>query len=222
MRSPRVTRRSTSRTTARPSYALRTPRASITRLPATPPASSSNAAAPGRDVCAARSDRIADSARRRPWLRLRRAEIPSTAQRASAAIFRFSLWRAASSCAKTSSRQSSNRANPASWRRTAPRSIHSVARVVARRNARSCEMRTKAVRDCVSSASSQPIASMSRWFVGSSSSSRPGDCASTRASAARLRSPPDARPGSTSRRRRSPSAAASTRQASAGSRTEQA
>jgi hypothetical protein len=78
-------------------------------------------------------------------------------------------------------------------RRTTPRSSQSVARASRRRKARSWEMVMKAARVCASSASSQAMAAMSRWFVGSSSSIRSGASARSRASAARRRSPPEAR-----------------------------
>jgi hypothetical protein len=73
-------------------------------------------------------------------------------------------------------------------------------------------MKAARVRD--SSASSQAMAAMSRWLVGSSSSIRSGASARSRASAARRRSPPEAGPAPVSRSRSSPSAAASTRQVS--------
>ena len=58
------------------------------------------------------------------------------------------------------------------------------------RNARSCVM-TIAAGSFRTSSSSCAIASMSRWFVGSSSSIRSGDMAKASASAARFRSPPE-------------------------------
>jgi hypothetical protein len=101
------------------------------------PASSSSAAVPWRRICEARSARSAARARTRPWLRLRRAEMPSTAHFASALILRSSLWRASSSSAQTVSRQSSKPSKPDSRRRTSPRSIHRVALDSAFRKARS-------------------------------------------------------------------------------------
>ena len=126
-------------------------------------------------------------------LRLRRAEMPSTAQRPSALISRSSLCRAGSSSSKTLSRHASNAAKPRSSRRTSPRSTHSIRSVRLRRNARSWLTTTKAVRLAARCASSQAIAAMSRWLVGSSSSSSSGASAISFASAARRRSPP-ARP----------------------------
>ena len=57
---------------------------------------------------------------------------------------------------------------------------------------RSWLITTKAPRKRLSQSSSHSIAAMSRWLVGSSSSSTSGSCASARTMAARRRSPPDA------------------------------
>ena len=65
------------------------------------------------------------------------------------------------------------------------------------RNARSCVM-TIAAGPLSSRSSSSVMPSMSRWLVGSSSSSNCGSSASASDSAARLRSPPEAAPGATS------------------------
>ena len=163
-----------------------------------------------------RSARSSASRRTRPWLRVRRAEMPSTAQRPSALISRSSLCRAASSSSNTLSRHSSKPAKPRSSRRTSPRSTQSVRSVRCRRNARSWLTATKAVRVAARCASSQPIASMSRWLVGSSSSIRSGASARIFASAARRRSPPEACAGSSAGSSFSPSIAAATRHSSPG------
>ena len=147
-------------------------------------------------------------------LRLRRAEIPSTAQRPSALMKRSSLCRAASSSSKTLSRHSSKPAKPRSSRRTSPRSTHSVRSVSALRNARSWLTTTNAVRVALRCASSQAIAWTSRWLVGSSSSISSGASAISFASAARRRSPPDARSGASIGSSFSPSIAAATRHSS--------
>ena len=90
-----------------PPNALVKPFASITRLPEVGPASSAIAAVPCRRTWPARSSRSAAKARTRPWLRFRRAEMPSTAQRASARILRSSCGAPRLSSAQTVSRQSS-------------------------------------------------------------------------------------------------------------------
>jgi hypothetical protein len=116
----------------------------MTFFPVLLPPANSIAAAPCRRIMAARSSRSAASARTRPWLRLRRALMPSTAHFASALILRSSLWRWSSSSAQTRSRQASKSENPRSLRRISPRSSQSVVRVSARRKARSWEISTTA------------------------------------------------------------------------------
>ena len=59
------------------------------------------------------------------------------------------------------------------------------------RKARSCVTKTTAPRYSARNDSSHIIASMSRWFVGSSSSSRSGCATSARASSTRRRHPPE-------------------------------
>ena len=118
--------------------------------------------------------------------------MPSTAQRASALILRFNLWRWVSSSSHAASRHASNSPKPFSWRLTIPRSIQRVARVNAFRNALSWLMIMYPLRVALSSDSSHAIASISRWLVGSSSNIRSGAPAIKRAKAARRRSPPDA------------------------------
>ncbi len=157
------------------------------------PQSSSIAAVPCRRIIAARSSRRACSARTRPWLRLRRALMPSTAQRASALILRSILWRCWSSSSQILSRQASNsceallgpahRAPVEPERRAGERAQEGDGRARSGR---------RPARVACSSSSSQPIASMSRWLVGSSSSISSGSAAISRASAARRRSPPEA------------------------------
>ncbi len=61
----------------------------------------------------------------------------------------------------------------------------------ASRNQRSCATRTTAASSDCRCASSHSSEAMSRWFVGSSSSSRSGSPASARASDARVSSPPE-------------------------------
>mmetsp|Transcript_27882 Transcript_27882/g.52092 ORF Transcript_27882/g.52092 Transcript_27882/m.52092 type:complete len:255 (-) Transcript_27882:1630-2394(-) len=218
IRSPRCTlRENGSRITFSPK-AFEISTASRTLRPDFGPASSAIAAVPLRLICAARSARKSCKARTRPWLRLRRADMPSTAHRASALILRFSLWRWLSSSAQVVSRQASKASNPFSIRRTIPLSIQRVARVSSRKNARSCEIRIKPARVAFSSSSSQPMASMSKWFVGSSSSIRSGASAISRASAARRRSPPEAVETGRAGSNFSPSPARSTLYISEGSR----
>ena len=120
--------------------------ASTTSFPDSGPPSNASRAVPARAICARRSARSSASRRTRPMLRLRRAEMPSTAQRPSALMKRSSLCRAASSSSKTLSRHSSNAAKPRSSRRTSPRSTQSVRSVSALRNARSWLTTTNAVR----------------------------------------------------------------------------
>ena len=72
-----------------------------------------------------------------------------------------------------------------------PRSSSSTAVVTASRNQRSWATRITAASIVRSSSSSHSIVSMSRWFVGSSRSSRSGWEASARASEARVSSPPE-------------------------------
>ena len=72
-----------------------------------------------------------------------------------------------------------------------PRSSSSTAVVTASRNQRSCATRITAASIVRSICSSHSSDSMSRWFVGSSSSSRSGCAASARASEARVSSPPE-------------------------------
>ncbi len=78
-------------------------------------------------------------------------------------------------------------------RRRAPRppSSSSTAVVTDSRNQRSCATSTTAASSVVSSRSSHSRLSTSRWFVGSSSSSRSGSPASARPSEARVSSPPE-------------------------------
>ena len=162
----------------------------MTFLPETDPEDSAIPAVPCRLIWLERSSRSSARARTRPWLRFLRALMPSTAQRASALILRSSLWRAWSSSSQSLSRQASKCSKPCSFRRTFPLSIQSVARVSSRKNARSWLIKTKAVRVAFSSPSSQRMASISRWFVGSSSSINSGASAISLAKAARRFSPP--------------------------------
>ena len=146
----------------------------------------------------------------RPILRLRRAEMPSTAQRASALILRSNLCRWSSSSSQILSLQDSKDPNPWSERRTAPRSIQSVALVSSVKKARSCEITTKLLRLSRSEASSQEIASISKWLVGSSRSISAGLSPKSFAKAARRRSPPEAVRTNRSGSNFKPSAAIST------------
>ncbi len=209
--SPRCTLIEKSLTTVFGPKLLEIASASTTSLPDFGAAASASSAVPERRISAARSARISCRRRTRPMLRLRRAEMPSTAQRPSALISRSSLWRARSSSSQSLSRQSSKASKPRSSRRTVPRSTQSNPLVSRRRKARSWLISTSDCRAPSSRSSSQSIIWMSRWLVGSSSSHRSASCAISRASAARRRSPPEACAGSSSGLSRTPSSAASAR-----------
>ena len=213
-RSPRPIRTEKSLSTTRSPKRLPTCPASTTSFPDSGPPSNPSRAVPARSVASRRSARSSASRRTRPMLRLRRAEIPSTAQRPSAFRNRSSLCRAASSSSQVLSRQASNAAKPRSSRRTSPRSTQSVRSVRFFRNARSWLTTTNPVRPAARCASSQAIAWTSRWLVGSSSSISSGASAISFASAARRRSPPDARSGASIGSSFSPSIAAATRHSS--------
>jgi hypothetical protein len=64
------------------------------------------------DLARALGAHVACSARTRPWLRLRRALMPSTAQRASALILRSSLWRAGPLLPRSCRARPRNRRSP--------------------------------------------------------------------------------------------------------------
>ena len=143
--------------------------------------------------CAARSAAASSDPCTRPSLRVRRALTP---------------WRSqASSCASFLSSRSSSRASFVQRgglllevRRVATRATTSGGRDRARRSgwrgrsekrAIVGDEQQRAAETRAGESSSQRIASMSRWFVGSSSSSRSGSDTSALPSSARRRQPPD-------------------------------
>ena len=192
IRSPRVTRKDRSRMMVRSPNALVAWRASITTLVLASSLPIVRLAAPCGPSIAARAERISFNLARRPWLRRRRPVTPRWSQCSSIFSFASSFWAARSSSAWTWSVHASNPPKPISARRIAPRSSHSVCLVSRVRKVRSWLMTTKAPVKRPSHSSSHSIAAMSRWLVGSSSSSTSGSCANARTIAARRRSPPDA------------------------------
>ena len=87
--------------------------------------------------------------------------------------------------------RAARRATARGSRSSLPADSSSVAVVVASRNQRSCATRMTAASIVVSRSSSHSSDSTSRWFVGSSSSSRSGSPPSARPSEARVSSPPE-------------------------------
>ena len=135
--------------------------------------------------------------------------------RAMSAPTRSAVFAAAAARAAFSRRQTCQGPGKYSER---PASSSSTAVVTASRNQRSWATRMTAASSDCSSCSSHSRFATSRWFVGSSSSSRSGSPASARASEARVSSPPEnvvERPVEVARRRsrgRAASRAARSRQ----------
>ena len=122
----------------------------------------------------ARSRRSASSSRSRPWLRLRRAEMPSRDHLVSAAILRSILCRTTASSARMPSDQSSNCAKSPSRRRSLPLCSQTMPVPRLRRKARSWLTTRRAPRCWRSMSSIHSMVGMSIWLVGSSRSRTSG------------------------------------------------
>ena len=166
---------------------------SATSLPERSPASSASCTLPRRARRSARSPRSASRRRTRPSLRVRRACMPLRIHTSSCAQNLSNLRFITSSAASWSDLRASYAAKLPGYERSRPRSSSMMRVATLSRNARSWVIiMADLTAPDTSRSSSRVMPEISRWLVGSSSSSRSGFFAKASASIARLRSPPEA------------------------------
>ena len=167
---------------------------SATILPLFSPALSWNDTCPCRSRRAARWRRSSSKRRTRPSLRVRRASMPLRIHASSCAWNLSNRRLCSASTASSCAFFSLYLAKLPSYERSVPRSSSTMRVAMLSKKRRSWVMTMRMPEKPRSRFSSQIIASMSRWLVGSSSSNTSGFCTHAWARATRFFCPPDRLP----------------------------